>query len=636
MIEKVNLVSKRYNFQEKTPIPILESNLERVFSFLKGRKKIMLDIETDGLDPFTNNIILVQIGSISTHFVIDMLDISKTDRLKLFKAISDKNILKIGQNLKFEYKFFRTKGNVELRNINDTMVRDKIIYNGYNYSSSLKELCQRYLNINLDIPTLFGDIQPKTVATSYSLFGNLTYPQIMYAVLDIVYPYYILKKQKKISKIKFDVFEAFSLVLGQIELNGLPFNKSRLETLKTALEEEKALLVIKFFKELHSVYSNKYGCIPDKEFKDLNLQSPKQIKDLFKDLGYNILTREGKESVGKEVINRLKSEKVVLADIYSKISKVNKSINSFTKTYLNNIHPITNRIHSEYYPYLKTLRLSSSNINVQQVPKDKKFRQLFEAEKGWMMAKIDYGSQEARVLADFANEKELIKLFTNGDGDYHSRTARIIFHKDKIEKSDRNKAKTVNFLIPYGGNYYKLSEGAGIPLEEAKKIIEQYFFTNKKIKQFLDKKIRYGLKYKSIPLDPITGAKYHFYHQFKLIDKIHNIEKYNSKNGTKIKPPFKDYTIRAQIKRACMNYSIQGPSAFITKLASIYAHRYIIDNNLQDFIKIVNLVHDEIVVQFKEEYENHIYKISELMEEASKFICSHLSIPADPEIRKHW
>lgn len=632
--------------------------IEDCYNYLKNKKVISIDIETtrkfkgkygkmEGLDPYLSNIVMFQIGDLNTQFVIDYRVINIK---KLHPILSNKNIIKIGHNIKFEYKHILHNEGIRLNNMYDTMVVEQILYNGYNLNNGLKYLNKRYLNIEVDKETRleFLSIESKP----------FTLNQIKYGAEDILYPLKIREKQlkeidkKELSKcISLEML--FLEVLGDIEYKGINFNQSVWENtynnnLKKFIEYEIKLNDFVLKNLPNSKFINKQLSLFDNEIKcNINWGSSKQVIELFiylnicpkevskttKKLSYTVNAKVIKASL--KTINKDISESLkYLLEIYIKYKELEQSCTTFGIDFFKYINPITNRLHSNYKQILNTGRISSSNPNLQNIPSDNGFRKAFDAPIGYKIVNADYSGQENICLANTSLDKDILNFYYEGHSDMHSYNAQKIFSELKdlslpeIKKQFPDKrqiAKSVSFALAYGGNGYTISNNLGVSPEEGESIYNAYFDAFPQLKKFFDNTINKSMKKGYIEIDPITKRKFYF----SGFDELDYLKK-NKEWG-------KYYSLKGKYERACLNYIIQGAAGSITKLAAIYYRKWILENNYENNIFITNLVHDEINVECLEKFSIIAAKQLEIsMENAGSIWCKTIPLKADAVITNYW
>ncbi len=586
---------------------------ENLKSVIKKSTWIGFDLETSGLDPFTCDILLYQIGTKNEQYVVD---------IKKFPITLIKNELEqanfIGHNLKFDFKFLYKHNIVPKGKIWDTYIAEVILKNGFNVSHSLKNVLENRLNIKID----------KEIRSQFINSKKITAAMLEYAANDVKYLRKLMCSQIKEAR-KLDLMLAIRLnnkfvpVLAYVEYSGIKLDEKKWEErIKKDIEElnntkNKLLSTLLQYKKIPvqvDIFNNLSEVI--------NWDSPKQVLELFKELGINVKDKDGKESVNSKII--IKSDHPII-EHYIKYKELKKRISTYGYNWFKYINPITKRIHSDYKQFVNTGRMSSGGVNgpnLQNIPADDDTRSCFVAEEGNTLIDVDYDSQEVRVFASFTQDPVLVNMYKNGYDDMHSYTAWHIYPHIKEKYPELNKetlklikenfpherkiSKLGNFAIQYGGTGYTVAENCNIPVEEGELFYKKYFETFKRVKKYFNWIInRSSIGY--IQFNNVTKEKY-FFTEFN-----------------------------EDVKRMCYNYPIQGTCASITKLAGILYWEHLIKENLVFKIKICTICHDEYLLECPIEIaEQESLAIKECMEKAGKYYVDIVPLTASPKITKFW
>jgi len=185
-------------------------------------------------------------------------------------------------------------------------------------------------------------------------------------------------------------------------------------------------------------------------------------------------TAKGSPSVDEESLQKLKHEHPVIPLLlqYSEMQKLKS-------TYVDGLIPKLNhhKLHPSFHLHrTATGRLSSSNPNLQNIPRSSSIRSLFVAPEGHQLLVADYDQIELRVMAMFSQDKQMLKIFSNNI-DIHTGAAALLFKKpaDEVTNEERQIGKGVNFLTAYGGGPHKLANTTGISVDDARAMIDQYY-----------------------------------------------------------------------------------------------------------------------------------------------------------------
>jgi len=631
---------------------ITESNKEECLRHLSGQERIGLDTETTGLDPYLNDVVTVQIGTVRQQYVIDT---RFTDPSFLRDILESDSIEKVLVNAKFDYKMLASNFNIRLENVRDCMLQEMVILGakrGRLYS--MEKLAKKYLGYSFGSSQLNlfeEDIVYKSTRNEFLELGEdeLTSRLIKYAANDVVLPLLILEEQLKVVAANdledvVTLENKFVLVLGDIELNGFYVDQKKwlkLYEINRCRYNWNRYLLNEWLR------NNGY-----EKFVGMNWNSPAQVIKLFKLIGIPTRIIDKKKSRGKEepvykdtvqkqFIKR-HAGKFSIVRLYLRYKELSKAVNSYGVKFLEKVHPTTGRIHSSYRQILNTGRISSSKPNLQNITATSKYRSCFvpQHEDNTLLV-TDYSSQESRIMADISGDKNLVEFFLYGDGDLHSHTARKMF-KTKVDKNTnthlRSMAKVLNFGIPYGMSAYKLSRDFEIPLKEAERFIEQWFAAYPGLRLHFERAKSFVRDNGYILIDPITKRRFYpHYHKLYLEAKafIDRWLAYRWKVPKIFWSTF--YSAKGKIEREAQNYQIQGTGASMTKLACILLREYIRENNMWEQVKIVNTVHDEIVLECPKDLTPILKdKVKCFMEEAGSRLCSLVPMVANPVVADFW
>jgi len=645
---------------------IKSTGLWELESFLKRKSIIGLDCETTGLDTLTNRIIMLQIGDIHKQFVID---VRYTDISSIYEWIKDKKI--VGSNLKFDYSQFKHHYNWRLLHLYDTMLVEKILNNnkkeeipGY---YSLAEMAERYLKAEF---TPYIKQKGKKIFEQGSLFPELSFSkstrveftkikeepftkrQIIYGANDVWMP--LLIRRYQIRRVRKDSLSScvklehrFLPVLAEMELNGVYLNSvSLLEQNKIC--EQKEIEALDKLLEIEAINWNSSPQVT-KVFKKLGI--PTAIVDVKKSYGDNLVY---KDSVAELHIAKYKDKFPLIID-YLNYKGLKKLTSTYGEKFLKNIHPVTERIHSNFYQMVTTGRLASSAPNVQNLPTEETypgFRSCFKAQSpNHTLVISDYSGQESRIIADMSQDKAMLEFFSGKESDIHSFTAarmfKVVVKKSKKDENDniivqginehlRQIGKVLNFMIPYGGGAHKLSKSFQTSLKEAEDFIKKYYETYPDLESYFAKAHHLAKQRGFITINKFSNRRVYLkdFAEYKQLESF--ITRFKNNGWSKYIPKkvwSRFYTIKGDIEREAQNYSIQGSGADMSKLAACLFFEYCLLKKLD--AKLVLMVHDELVVECDTNIAKRISKIlKQCMEEAGRQVLEHnkVSIIADPVI----
>lgn len=620
--------------------------MDVAIKYLKGKKILGIDTETTGLNPWKNRILLFQIGDLENQFVIN---VSKVDLSPLFPLLQSNTVLKIGVNIRFDYKFIVNAYGIRLENIYDCMIVDKCINLGKDYSYSMSEMAKRYLQLDLssrqlslfDV-TVYKSLREEFVNKKDEEFSE---EQIKYAAQDVIIPFLLkekldvtVKEERLSNLIKLE--NEFQLCLADMELTGMYLNQEEWMT----VYQDNLLLLDKKKEKL-----DKY--LETINWEPVNWNSHKQVAELFKFLGIPIQIVDQEKSTPDEIVYK-DSVRAVLLEKYKKdfeilplyldYKELFKQTSTYGEKFLKNINSATGRVHSNYFEMVNTGRMSSAKPNLQNIPKSSRYRSCFQSQNSdTILVVADYSNQEARILADISGDKTLAELFNKGDGDMHSLTASLLFNIP-VNKSEnrhlRSIGKTVNFAIMYGASAHKLAKDFGITEQEAQSFIDRFYKAYPNLKTYFRKVQQSTLENGYVLIDDKINRR-SWQSEWELYKAYKALTTRYSRCGWDVPRIWwsKLYRLKGQMERNSQNYPIQGRAANITKLALIYLRRYIKENDLWQDFKICNVVHDEIITEIRHDMaEIGVDILRTCMQDAGKVFCKKIEISADPVITTHW
>jgi len=561
-------------------------------------KKVFVDSETGGLDPFLSDLVLIQLMAGSKVFLIDTGMIPADHRKAFFydgleRILEDKTILKVFHNGLFDLKFFKYRlfdnNGVRFKSLFDTMLAEQLLTAGISKrgNHSLKALCRKYLSIELD----------KGLQTSFLPGKPLTKEQIRYAVEDVKHLEAIFRIQSaaiaetgltETALLEFGITPA----IVNIELAGVRLDTKKLEAMKVLLLcEEKRLE-----QQLSEIVAASRPLKQQELFArtTINFRSPVQVNQLLNDFGFDVA------GTGTEILEKIDHPFTKALLEYRKVSKL---LSSFCDKLPKHIHPKTGRIHPEFFQLgTEAGRFTCQNPNLQQIPHDQEWRDLFSAPEGRKIITADYSQIELRILAEFSQDPAFVEAYHNNQ-DLHSRTASEMFNVpiDQVNKDQRGIAKTINFGLCYGMSSKGLSERLNIPGEKAEAFINQYFRAYPKVKKILQD---LGMKAVSDLCSITLGGRKRYY------------------------PATDSFSGQKALERKGRNTPIQGTCGDILKKAILYLW-----DSLKDYdAKMVNLVHDEIVVEVREDQAEEVRDIvkRDMIRAGRDYIKS---VPVEVEIK---
>lgn len=661
----IYLVTKQQSLWTSDRYKVISA--EEALELLAPLSVVELDTETMGLDPYTKELLTVQLGCAEFQVVIDCTSVD----IHLFKEyMENPQRMFLGWNIKFDLKFLYHQRIVPLR-VYDGYLAEKLLWLGYPagmHEMSLKAASINYLGVDMD-----KSVRGKIIQT------GLTEDVIVYAAGDVSYLGKIRDKQlielEKKGLLKAIDFEnEFVKCLAYIEYCGAKLDvdkwKIKMATDLNNLEKYEAELN-EWVEE--SEYSSKYCSVniqgdlfngfDTKPRCHINWTSSQQVIPLFEELGLNLKvldkkTKHYKKSVDIKVVEP-QASKSPLIPIYIKYKKAAIIVNTFGQKFLNLINSVTGRIHANFNQLgTDTGRLSSTEPNLQNLPHDAQTRACFVSDKGNRWISADYSGQESYLMASVANDEAMLDELINGSGDLHSLTAKMVFQqiprdmplKDikKNFKDLRQEAKGYEFCFNYGGQDSTLIRNYGLDAKRAKEIYENYMSGFAGLKRYQDFRRVDVMRKGYILLSPITGHKAYIYDYDELkmqMEKQDDPDFWAYYREMKQENPECDTVQgvrrlarrKAESERQSINYPIQAAGALCFKLASIKLFNWLLKNGLLFKVKYCIPVHDEINLEAPDEISEEVADILvKCMVSAGKPFCTRAHLGADVEIGDHW
>lgn len=634
---------------------IKQSSIKDCLDYLKTKKVLGLDIETtckfnkykqEGLDPYTSKIVMLQIGDLERQYIIDVRVVSL---IFLKEILENPDIVKVGHNLKFEYLHILHNLGIRLKSLYDTQIVEQVLYSGIasDYISipdkkekvrrfSLESLIYIYFKHKVEKDTRLQFLKIKD--TPFSL------TQIYYGADDIIFPLLIKKiqeeklvKQNLNNTIKLEM--QFLEVLSNIEYNGLKLDKNKWKQ----VYDEKLIVFKDYENKLNKYIEDNY-----QKTKFVNKQldlfstgltcnikwtSSKQVIEFLRYLDacpqeVSKTTKKLEYTVNAKILkstllgmNKDKSKEIKdFINLYLQYKELEQATTTFGIEFFKYINPISGRLHTSFKQILNTGRISSTKPNLQNIPSDKRYRECFIPEEGNVYIDCDYGGQETVILANVSGE-ENISYLINTNGDMHSFVTRRVFPElmdlsdDEIKNNHKDKrqiSKAAGFAVNYGGNGFTIAKNLGISTEEGDKVYDAYFEAFPTLKEYFTRVQNLALRKGYILIDNITNRKRYF------------------------NPP-KNNKEKHSIMKNALNSPIQGTGGSMTKLACIYFYRWIEENNLFNKVKLVNVVHDELLVECTEDMKYIVSdKVEECMIQAADVWCKDVKMKADAQISNKW
>ncbi len=541
--------------------------LDSLSAELSVQKEFCIDTETSAIDVHSNELVGLSFSFKKGEAYYVPVDKDKKKAEEIIKhfenVLTDPGILKVGQNLKYDYLMIKRYG-VEMQGpFFDTMIAHHLVQPGLKHNMDF--LAEIYLDYTpVSITELIGakgkkqgsmrDIDVQVVTEYAGEDADIT--------LQLKEP--LRKELEEFNMISLfeDVEMPLLKVLAEMEYAGVVLDTAALAD---------------FAKKLQKRIKSLENEIVDDAGIEFNVSSPRQVGEiLFKKLNIDLKakkTKSGQFSTNEETLQKLKDKHPIVEKILE-FRGLKKLLNTYVEALPKLVNKDTGRLHTSFnQAVVVTGRLSSSNPNLQNIPireeDGREMRKAFVvADSNHLFLSADYSQVELRLMAHLSEDENLLKAFNRGE-DIHSATAARIFKVSPGDVTDdmRRKAKTANFGIIYGISAFGLSERLNIPRGEAKDIIDGYFQSFPAVKQYMDRVI--GQAREKGYVETMFGRR-------RYLPDI------NSRNGV----------VRGVAERNAINAPIQGAAADIIKMAMVGVDNAFKKERLKS--RMVLQVHDEL------------------------------------------
>ena len=574
---------------------------------LLQQKIVAFDTETEGLNSLETEIVGISFSWESGKGFYLPIKKDKTIQLEYFNILkpffNNKEIIKVGHNIKFDIKVLFKYDVVVSEPIYDTMVAHYLINPDMRHN--LDTLSESYLNYSpISIESLIGKKGKNQKSMRDIPINEVTNYASEDADLSLQLKY-IFDKELESNGVK-DIFREIEIpiinVLSDMEKEGINLDSTYLNKLEQEFEKD--------LNKLKKDIFNQSG-------EEFNLNSPKQLGDILFDklklVSKPKKTKTGQYSTSEEVLSSLADDHEIIRSILEWRS-LDKLQNTYVKSLPNEVSIRTNKIHTKFNQTVTTTgRLSSNSPNLQNIPirtqNGQKIRKAFiPRNDDFELMAADYSQIELRVIASISKDQNMIDAFINNQ-DIHTITASKIYNvkPDEVTREQRGNAKTVNFGIIYGVSAFGLSQQTNLTRSESKLMIESYFENYPGLKSYMSNQIDFARTNGYV--ETIMGRRRY----------LQNI---NSQNNM----------IRSGAERNAINAPIQGSAADIIKIAMIRIHNEFKKQSLKS--KMLLQVHDELVFDvFCKEKELVQGIVKNTMESAVKL---DVPLKVDLDFGKNW
>ncbi len=583
-----------------------EEDARKICDYFLTKQILSLDTETTSTHAIDAELVGLSFATEENKAFYVTIPAEREQALKfveIFKPLyENEKILKIGQNIKYDMEVLANYG-VELKGkLFDTMIAHYLIQPELHHNMDyLAETLLNYKTVHIE--ELIGpkgknqksmrEVDPNQVCEYAAEDADVTLK--LYHVLEPQL------KENNLEKLFWDIEMPLVPVLADMEMSGV-------------------LLDTKALKETSDIFNKRMNEYEEKIYEQagekFNISSPKQVGEILfgkmKIMEKPKKTRTGQYVTSEEVLQTLKSKAPIVEDILN-YRGMKKLLSTYVDSLPTLINPRTGHIHTSFNQALTaTGRLSSSDPNLQNIPvrtdDGKEIRKCFIPEPGCKFFSADYSQIELRIMAHLSGDENMIEAFRSGF-DIHKATAAKIWKEqmDDVTDSQRKKAKQANFGIIYGITTYGLAQRMEIPNGEAKEIIEGYFATFPKVKEYMEK-AKETARQKGYA-ETIFGRR-------RYLPDI------NSANGT----------VRGFAERNAINAPIQGSEADVIKVAMVKIWNRFKKENIRS--KMILQVHDELNFSVYPEEAEKVEKI--VMEEMENAYKLQVPLVADAGWGNNW
>ena len=598
--ESIKTVEHKYNLIDN------EEDAKRLYDYLFTKQILSLDTETTSTHAVDAELVGLSFAVEEKEAFYVAIPSDREEALNfvnIFKPLYENpKIMKVGQNIKYDYEVLMNYG-VEIQGkMFDTMIAHYLIqpelYHNMDY---LAEVYLHYQTVHIE--DLIGpkgknqksmrDLAPSEVYEYAAEDADITL-----RLKNVLEP---KLKELNLEELFWNVEMPLVPVLAHMEMNGVCIDTNTLK--ETSVNLTNRLTEI----ERH-IYELAGG--------SFNIASPRQVGEILfgkmKIVDKPKKTKTGQYVTSEEVLQQLRSKSPIIDEILN-YRGLKKLLSTYVDSLPKLINPRTGRIHASFNQAItSTGRLSSSDPNLQNIPvrddDGKEIRRCFIPEPGCLFFSADYSQIELRIMAHLSEDPNMTEAFREGN-DIHAATAAKKWHEDisQVTDAQRKKAKTANFGIIYGITTFGLAQRMNIENKEAKQIIEDYFHTFPGVKAYMEKSKEIVRK---------KGYAETLFHRRRYLPDI------NSHNGT----------VRGFAERNAINAPIQGSEADIIKVAMVRIFKRFKAEDIKS--KMIIQVHDELNFSVYPEEKEKVEQI--VVEEMQNAYQLNVPLVADAGWGNNW
>ena len=583
-----------------------EEEMDRLCDFFMTKEFVSIDTETTSTDAIRTELVGLSFSVEENKAFYVPLPANREEALKyvrIFKPLYENdNILKIGQNIKYDYEVLNNYGVTLQGKMFDTMIAHYLIQPELHHNMDyMAETLLGYRTIHIE--ELIGpkgkkqknmrDLSPTDICEYAAEDADIT--------LRLKHLLEPRLKELGLEELFWNIEMPLVRVLADMELNGVCLDTEALQETSRIFTDRMKQYEQEIYKEAGETF---------------NIGSPKQVGDILfgklQIMDKPKKTKTGQYVTSEEVLQSLEAKHPVVRNILN-YRGMKKLLSTYIDALPKLINPRTGHIHTSFnQAQTATGRLSSSDPNLQNIPvrtdDGKEIRKCFIPEDGCLFFSADYSQIELRIMAHLSGDENMMEAFREGH-DIHRATAAKIWHEDidKVTDAQRKKAKQANFGIIYGITTYGLAQRMGIPNGEARELIQDYFHTFPKVKAYMEQ---------AKETARAKGYAETLFHRRRYLPDI------NSRNAT----------VRGFAERNAINAPIQGTEADIIKVAMVRIWKRFKEEGIRS--KMILQVHDELNFSVYPEEREQVERI--VIKEMQNACQLNVPLTADAGWGSNW
>ena len=602
ILKDLTVVPHIYHLADK------EEEMVVLARLLENQKSFAFDTETDSTDSISAKLVGMSFAVKEFEAWYIPVPENMEDAKKITSifagVLQNREIEKVGQNIKFDILVLRKYGIRVQGSLFDTMIAHYLINPELRHG--MDYLAETYLKYKpVPIESLIGakgknqlsmrDIPVDKVAEYAAEDADVT--------LRLKNFFEPQLKDFAVESLFYDIEMPLVYVLAEIEFSGVKLDTKALSEYSVVLTEKLQVLE----QDIYGLAGVEFNINSTKQVGEILFDRMKITEDKVKK------TKTGGFSTSEETLEKLRNKHPIIEKLLD-YRGIKKLLSTYVDALPELINPETGKVHTSFNQTVtSTGRLSSTNPNLQNIPiRDDLGREIRKAfisdNDDSLFFSADYSQIELRIMAHLSEDSNMIEAFRSG-ADIHAATAAKIYNvSDENVTSDmRRKAKTANFGIIYGISVFGLAERLNIPRSESKELIDGYFKTYSRVHEYMDESIRLARE---------KGYVETLFHRRRYLPDIH------SNNAI----------VRGYAERNAINAPIQGSAADIIKVAMVRIHNRLEAERLKS--KMILQVHDELNFNvYKGELEIVRKIVQEEMESA---IVLQVPLIVDCGVGRNW